>query len=76
MWCGIRSRWRSRIWKGDPDATLKAASWIQLDVAKKLFAAAGKNADEMIVAAGKPGFHSFELPVRLKAHVAEPGAAL
>ena len=56
--------------KGDPDATLKAASWIQLDVAKKLFAAAGKNADDMIVAAGKPGFHSFELPVRLKAHVA------
>ena len=56
--------------KGDPDATLKAASWIQLDVAKKLFSAAGKNADEMIVAAGKPGFHAFELPVRLKAHVA------
>ncbi len=56
--------------KGDPTATLKAASWIQLDVAKKLFEAAGKNADEMIVAAGKPGFHSFELPVWLKAHVA------
>jgi len=54
----------------DPTATLKAASWIQLDVAKKLFAAAGKNVDEEIVAAGKPGFHSFELPVRLKAHVA------
>jgi Zn-dependent M28 family amino/carboxypeptidase len=56
--------------KGDTTATLKAASWIQLDVAKKLFEAAGKNADEMIVAAGKPGFQSFELPVRLKAHVA------
>ncbi len=56
--------------KGDPTATLKAASWIQLDVAKKLFEVAGKNANEMIVAAGKPGFHSFELPVRLKAHVA------
>ena len=55
---------------GDPTATLKAASWIQLDVAKKLFALAGKNVDEEIVAAGKPGFHSFELPVKLKAHVA------
>ena len=54
----------------DPTATLKAASWIQLDVAKKLFAAAEKNVDDEIVAAGKPGFHSFELPVRLKAHVA------
>ncbi len=56
--------------KDDPTATLKAASWIQLDVAKKLFAAAGKNVDDEIVAAGKPGFHSFELPVRLRAHVA------
>ena len=55
---------------GDPDATLKAASWIQLDAANKLFATIGKTADEMITAAGKPGFKSFELPVRLKAHVA------
>ncbi|WP_446745454.1 M28 family peptidase [Silvibacterium acidisoli] len=55
--------------KDDPDATLKAASWIQLDVARKLMAMAGKNMDDEIVAAGKPGFKSFELPVRLKAHV-------
>jgi Zn-dependent M28 family amino/carboxypeptidase len=56
--------------QGDPDATLKAASWIQLDVARKLLALDGKNLDDLIVAAGKPGFHAFELPVRLKAHVA------
>jgi Zn-dependent M28 family amino/carboxypeptidase len=56
--------------QGDPDATLKAASWIQLDVARKLLALDGKNLDDLIVAAGKPGFHPFELPVRLKAHVA------
>jgi Zn-dependent M28 family amino/carboxypeptidase len=56
--------------QGDPAATLKAASWIQLDVARKLLAADGKNLDDLIVAAGKPGFHAFELPVRLKAHVA------
>jgi Zn-dependent M28 family amino/carboxypeptidase len=56
--------------QGDPAATLKAASWIQLDVARKLVAADGKNLDDLIVAAGKPGFHAFELPVRLKAHVA------
>ena len=55
--------------QGDPAATLKAASWIQLDVARKLLAADGKNVDDLIVAAGKPGFHAFELPVRLKAHV-------
>ena len=56
--------------QGDPSATLKAASWIQLDVARKLLATTGKNVDELITAAGKPGFHAFELPVRLKAHVA------
>jgi Zn-dependent M28 family amino/carboxypeptidase len=48
---------------------LKAASWIQLDVARKLFAAAGMNADEMIEAAGKRGFKPVELPVRLKAQI-------
>ncbi|MHB1022582.1 MAG: M28 family peptidase [Acidobacteriaceae bacterium] len=53
----------------DPNAKLKAASWIQLEVARKLFAAAGKNLDEEIDAAGKRGFKAFELPVRLKAHI-------
>jgi hypothetical protein len=48
---------------------LKAASWIQLDVARKLFVAAGMNADQMIEAAGKRGFKPVELPVRLKAHI-------
>ena len=56
--------------KGDPLATLKAASWIQLDVARKLMAASGHDLDQEIIAAGKPGFKSFELPVTLKAHVA------
>jgi Zn-dependent M28 family amino/carboxypeptidase len=55
--------------KGDPSATLKAASWIQLDVARKLFAANGQDADKMIEAAGKRGFHAEELPMRLKAHI-------
>lgn len=56
--------------EGDPTATLRAASWIQLDVAQKLMSAAGLNLDEEIDAAGKRGFHSVELPVRLKAHIA------
>jgi Zn-dependent M28 family amino/carboxypeptidase len=54
---------------GDPSATLRAASWIQLDVARKLLATAGLDVDKEIEAAGKPGFHAVELPVRLKAHV-------
>jgi Zn-dependent M28 family amino/carboxypeptidase len=56
--------------QGDPDATLRAAAWIQHDVAQKLFAAAGLgDVDQEIEKAGRPGFHTVELPVRLKAHV-------
>lgn len=55
--------------KGDPAAVLKAASWIQLDVARKLFAANGQDVDKMIDAAGKRGFHAEQLPMSLKAHV-------
>jgi Zn-dependent M28 family amino/carboxypeptidase len=56
--------------EGDPSATLRAASWIQLDVANKLFAAAGLDGGQMIQAAGKRGFKAIELPVRLHAHIA------
>jgi Zn-dependent M28 family amino/carboxypeptidase len=57
--------------QGDPTATLKAASWIQHDVAQKLLTAAGQGTvDSLIDAAGKPGFHAIELPVRFKAHIA------
>ncbi len=56
--------------KGDPLATLKAASWIQLETARRLMSAAGLDLDKEIEAAGKRGFHPVELPVRLQAHVA------
>jgi Zn-dependent M28 family amino/carboxypeptidase len=55
--------------RDDKDPQLEAASWIQLDVAKKIFAASGLDADEEIVAAGKRGFKAVELPVRLQAHI-------
>jgi Zn-dependent M28 family amino/carboxypeptidase len=55
--------------RDDPLAILKAAGWIQLETAQRLFAAAGMNADQMIEAAGKRGFRAVELPVRLKAHI-------
>jgi Zn-dependent M28 family amino/carboxypeptidase len=56
--------------QGDPDATLRAAAWIQHDVAQKLLTAAGLgNVDDEIAKAGKPGFKAVELPVHLKAHV-------
>jgi Zn-dependent M28 family amino/carboxypeptidase len=56
--------------QGDPDATLRAAAWIQHDVAQKLLTAAGLgDLDAAIEKAGKPGFHAVELSVRLKGHV-------
>jgi Zn-dependent M28 family amino/carboxypeptidase len=55
--------------RNDPLSTLRAASWIQIDVAHKLFAAAGMDADRMIDAAGKRGFKAAELPIRLQAHI-------
>ncbi len=56
--------------KGDPLATLQAASWIQLDTARKLMTAAGLDLDKEIEVAGKPGFKPVELPIKLKAHIA------
>jgi Zn-dependent M28 family amino/carboxypeptidase len=57
--------------EGDPTATLRAAAWIQHDVAQKLFKLAGLgDLDQAIERAGKPGaFHAVELPVRLRAHI-------
>ena len=56
--------------QGDPDATLRAAAWIQHDVAQKLLAMAGLgDVDAAIDKAGQRGFHAVDLPVHLKAHV-------
>jgi hypothetical protein len=57
--------------QGDPDATLRAAAWIQHDVAQRLFTLAGMgDLDQAIEQAGKPGaFHAVELPVKLRAHI-------
>jgi Zn-dependent M28 family amino/carboxypeptidase len=55
--------------RDDKNPQLEAASWIQLDVAKRIFASAHLNADAEIIEAGKRGFKAVELPVRLKAHI-------
>ncbi len=71
-WNVVRSSWSGEktYLSDDPNAKLKAASWIQLDVARKIFAASGKNLDQEIDAAGKRGFKAFDLPVTMKAQVA------
>jgi Zn-dependent M28 family amino/carboxypeptidase len=55
--------------RDDKDPQLQAASWIQLEVARKLFAASGMKLEDEFAAAGKRGFKAVELPVRLQAHV-------
>jgi Zn-dependent M28 family amino/carboxypeptidase len=55
--------------RDNADPQLEAASWIQLEVARKLFASAGMNLEEEMSAAGKKGFKAVELPVGLQAHV-------
>ena len=53
----------------DRNPQLRAASWIQLDVARKLLAASGLKLETEMDAAGKRGFKAVELPVRLEAHI-------
>ena len=48
---------------------LQAASWIQLDVAKKLVGMAGLDLDKLFEQAQSRDFKPVELPVRLQAHV-------
>ncbi len=55
--------------RDDPAPHLRAASWIQLDVARRLFTAAGVDFDHAFAAAGQRGFHAIPLNVRLHAHV-------
>ena len=55
--------------RDDKDPQLQAASWIQLDVARQIFAASGMDLNQQITAAGQRGFHAQQLPVNLQAHV-------
>ena len=63
-WSGERSYLRS-----DSAPKLKMASWIQQDIARKLAQDCGKNLDDMMAAAAKPGFKAEPLPARFKAHI-------
>jgi Zn-dependent M28 family amino/carboxypeptidase len=53
----------------DGTPKLKAAAWIQLDVARKLVSDAGMNLDKMMVDAQSRDFKPVTLPIRLSAHV-------
>ena len=70
-WDVVRNSWageRSYL-RNDPAPKLKIASWIQLDVARKLAQDCGMNLDDMMAAAAKPGFKAEPLPAKFKAHI-------
>jgi Zn-dependent M28 family amino/carboxypeptidase len=71
-WEVVRNSWgaeRSYL-QNDGTPKLQAASWIQLDVAKKLAAMGGLDLDKLYQQAQSRDFKPIELPVNLKAHVA------
>jgi len=70
-WGVVRSSWTGEevYLSNDSDPKLKAASWIQLDVARQLFSASGLKLDDMMASAGTRAFKARELPMRFRAHV-------
>ncbi len=70
-WDVVRNSWsgeRSYL-RDDSNPKLKLAAWVQLDVARKMLADAGKNIDQLIQAAQQRGFKPVSLPIKVQAHV-------
>ena len=70
-WEVVRNSWGSErsYLKRDGTPKLQAASWIQLEIARKLAGMAGLDLDKMFQSAQERDFKPVELPIRLKAHV-------
>src|SRR5713226_7109442 len=71
-WDVVRNSWgteRSYL-KRDATPKLQAASWIQLDVARKLVGLVGLDLDKMFQSAQRKEFKPLTLPIHLKAHLA------
>src|ERR1700674_997154 len=71
-WDGGRNSWGTERSYLNKDATpkLQAASWIQLDVAKRIVSLVGLDLDKIFQRAQMKDFKPLQLPIRLKAHVA------
>jgi hypothetical protein len=68
----VRNSWgteRSYLKRYDTPK-LQAASWIQVEVARRLVGLVGLDLDKMFQRAQMKDFKPLQLPVRLKAHVA------
>jgi hypothetical protein len=70
-WEVVRNSWGAgkSYLRLDGTPKLEAASWIHLDVAKKLAALGGQDLDKLFQQAQSRDFKPVELPVHLKAHV-------
>ena len=55
--------------KLDGTPKLTFASWVQLDVARRMAAASGKDIDRLLGDANSHDFHPVPLPLKLKAHI-------
>ena len=55
--------------RDDKNPRLKAASWIQLDVARKIFTMDGLALDAEFTAAGQRGFKAVQMPLQLQAEI-------
>jgi Zn-dependent M28 family amino/carboxypeptidase len=70
-WAVVRNSWGTEhsYLKLTGEPKLQAASWIQLDIAKKLVAMGGLDLDKLFRESQSREFKPIELPVRLKAHI-------
>ena len=71
-WGVVRNSWgteRSYL-KRDASSKVQAASWVQLEVAKRITGMAGLDLDKLFQQSQSRDFKPIELPVRLQAHVA------
>jgi Zn-dependent M28 family amino/carboxypeptidase len=71
-WDVVRNSWgteRSYL-KRDDTPKLQAASWIQLEIARKLVGMVGLDLEKMFQRAQMKDFKPLELPIHLRAHVA------
>jgi Zn-dependent M28 family amino/carboxypeptidase len=70
-WPVVKSSWSNeQVYLGnDRDPKLQTAAWIQLEVARSLFAAAGLKLDDMMTLAGTRKFKARELPIHVRSHL-------
>jgi len=70
-WEVVRNSWGSEksFLQDEQGPKLKAAGWVQLEIARKLAQAGGMDLDKMMQDATSRDFKPFALPVRLKATI-------